>query len=448
MLDILRDRIGEESKLGFELAALAVFALLTLTIIDPLSIEMTVAATIVLVASPLVGAWGWPGAATPRNAALGLVAFLVVLGIAVSPGANTVASTTLLIAPLVRVCGFVSLGSRFERPVVRWFGAWLLVAIVATIAVIWIEVVQPPDIDVLGLHISAAETLADGANPYVEARSLDTSPLAPRGAEVIGYPYPPLTMLFFVAAQWVFGDPRWAGAIAIAIAVLLMARPWRRLPGEQSAALLAVGLAVLLQPALGNILRLGWTEPVALPLLVGVGLLWRRHPAQAAVLLGLTFGLKQYWIVALPLLLLWNDDFRWKRAWIAAGVAALSLLPAFLADPAAAWNSMVVALMELPLREDSIGLAGLGVETSLAVLLILTAGVAVWMGWRGGSIARFQLAVAATLATAFLFGSQAFVNYWFLIAVMAMIAVAESVSAPPDDIGRKSDKAIEPVTTG
>ena len=109
---------------------------------------------------------------------------------------------------------------------------------------------------------------------------------------------------------------------------------------------------------------------------------------------------------------------------------------------------MVVALMELPLREDSIGLAGLGVETSLAVLLILTAGVAVWMGWRGGSIARFQLAVAATLATAFLFGSQAFVNYWFLIAVMAMIAVAESVSAPPDDIGRKSDKAIEPVTTG
>lgn len=420
---------SSQPRLSYESAAIAAFALVSLTIISRIDIGVAVAATIVLIGSRLVGSWGPSLATRARHTALAVAGFLMILGVSAGFGGLAITLTTLLVAPAVVAVGFISLWGNIGRGPMRWVGSGLLVAIVLAVGAIWIVVVPMPEIDVLDLHVSAAEVLVAGGNPYAEARVPDTNSAAPPGAEIVGYPYPPLTMIPYVGAQLLFGDPRWASVIAIALTVMLIVRPRGATPRSPMAALLAVGLAVAVQPVIGHIVRHGWTEPLALPLLAGFGLLWRRNPTLAAVLLGLTFGLKQYWIVALPLLLFWSGGFRWKRFWIAGGVAALSLLPAFLVDPNAAWSAMVVNLMNLAPRPDSIGFVGIGWEVPLWLALALSAAVAVWMGRRGGGAPRFLIALAATLATAFLFGTQAFVNYWFLVGTLGMIAVAIDISS-------------------
>jgi hypothetical protein len=321
---------------------------------------------------------------------------------------------------------------RLEERGPRILAAGLLVVMVLTIGFIRIVAFEPPVIDVLDLHISAAEVLLDGGNPYTEATALDTGPNAGEGAVWVGYPYPPLTMIAYSGSFLLFGDSRWATVIAMAIVVVLLVRPWVRLSRVQAGALVALGLALVAQPVLGHVIRSAWTDALALPFLVGVGLLWRKNPLMAAVLLGLAFGTKQYFILALPLLLVWGDDYRWKRFWIAGGVAALSIVPAFVIGPGGAWDALVVAHLDTALRLDSIGVAGIGWDTPLWRLLAATVGVALWMGWAGGPASRFMLGLAATLAIAFLLGSQAFLNYWFFIGAVAVVAVAsdDRLAAP------------------
>lgn len=425
---------SSQPRLGYESAAIAAFVLVSLTIISRIDIGVAVAAAIVLIGSRLVGSWGPNLATRAQHTALAVAGFLMILGVSAEFGGWAITLTTLLVAPAAVAVGFLSLWGNIGPGPMRWVGPGLLVAIVLAVGAIWILVVPMPEIDVLDLHVSAAEVLAAGGNPYAEARVPDTNSGAPPGVEIVGYPYPPLTMIPYVGAQLLLGDPRWASVIAIALTVMLIVRPREAIPRSPMAALLAVGLAVAVQPVFGHIVRHGWTEPLALPLLAGVGLLWRKNSTLAAVLLGLTFGLKQYWIVALPLLFFWSDDYRWKRFWIAGGVAALSLLPAFLVGPTAAWNAMVVNLMDVAPRPDSIGFAGLGWEVPFWLALALSAAVAVWMGSRGGGAPRFLIALAATLATAFLFGTQAFGNYWFLVGTLGMVAVAIDISSTRDEL--------------
>jgi len=288
-------------------------------------------------------------------------------------------------------------------------------------------------IDVLDLHIAAADALLEGQNPYTELAVVDTSPTAEEGDFWVGYPYPPLTLIAYSGSEILFGDPRWASVIALVFAVILIAHPWRAMTRAQAGALVALALALVTQPVLGHVVRSAWTDPIALPFLVGVGLLWRRNPALSAVLLGLAFGTKQYFILALPLLLVWGDDYRWKRTAIAAGVAALSVLPAFVAHPQGAWDALVAAHLETPLRLDSIGLAGIGFAAPFWLMLVASVGVAIWMGWRGGPPPRFMLGLSATLATAFLLGSQSFLNYWFFIGAVVIVAVASDDALNGED---------------
>jgi hypothetical protein len=436
---------GPDHRLAvMEMMAIAAAVLIALAIVRPINVGVVVAATLALAASRSMGQWRTRRVAHTLTVGLFASAVFVLAALIVDRGLGALTVTVLVLAPMGGVVAWIAVRANLVVPRVRWVGAGLLVAMIGLIGLIWVGGSERPDIDVLDLHVSAAEQLAAGANPYVTARAKDTSPRALPGDEVVGYPYPPLTMLPYVSSQWLLGDPRWAGVIAMAVGVLLVARPWEELSGRGSGALLAMGVAITLQPALGYVLRQGWTEPLAVPLLAGVGLLWRKHPAAAAVLLGLTLGLKQYWIVALPLLIVWSDAYRWKRFAIAASVAALSLLVAVAPNPAAAWESLVLDLLAVPARVDSLGFAGLGWDTPFPAMLVLVVAVAVWMGWRGGTATRFQLGVAATLATAFLLGSQAFINYWLLVATIAMVAVAVNVADAPDEIEHTTGFISEP----
>lgn len=418
--------------LSIETLATGAFVLIALTIVRPINIAVVVAATVVLVASRLAPALRAQARAV-QTWCLWACGIAIGAGLLADGGFDTYTVMVVALAPLIAALVAILLWSDLDAKRMRWIGTGLLLMMVGVVAATWIVWVERPDIDVLNLHVSAAEQLTSGGNPYAGARAPDTGPAALPGDEVVGYPYPPATMLPFVASQWLFGDPRWAGVIAVAAAIVIVVRPWLAVSGDRSRALLAVGLAIVVQPALGYVLNQGWTETLALPMIAGVGVLWRKHPSAAAALLGLTLGLKQYWIVVLPLLIVWHDEFRWRRLAIAGGVAGLSLLPAFVADPRFGWQSLVVDLVSLPSRTDSLGLAGLGWNIPYVVVLVLVVAVAGWMGWPGGSSARFQLAIGATLATAFLLGTQAFVNYWLLVASIAMLALAVDVVDAPTE---------------
>ena len=422
MVDMLH---GErETWFGYQGMGILVFVLLALIIFKPIEIGVAVAATGILIASRAAGSWGPSTAERTRIAGLIVAGIVLASGLAVWQLGPFVALISTILLPLALATGFLSLKGKLEEQGPRLLAVGLLVVMVMTIGFIRIVAFGPPVIDVIDLHVAAADALLDGENPYTAATAVDTSPTAADGAVWVGYPYPPLTLIAYSGAQILFGDPRWASVIAVALAVILIVRPWATLTRAQAGALVALSLALVAQPLLGHVVRSAWTDPIALPFLVGMGLLWRKNPALAAVLLGLALGTKQYFVLALPLLLVWGDDYRWKRLWIAGGVAALSILPAFLINPRGAWDALVAVHLDTPLRLDSIGVAGIGWDTPLWLLVVASAGVALWMGWQGGAASRFLLGLAAALATAFLLGSQAFLNYWFFVGAVAIVAVA------------------------
>ncbi len=427
---------------AYEAAAVVGFVLLVITSITPIEVGAPIAATVVLVASRLLGSWSDP---ERRALEFGLAAAAVMLavGLLAGPWRPYISVTTLFILPLGLASAYLAWRGKLEERGVRLVATGLLASIVVLIGVLWIPSVVPPWTDMIYLHESAAEVILDGRNPYTDAYSVSTNPFAPEGAEYVGYAYPPLTMIAYAGSHILFGDSRWAGVIAMVAVVVLIMRPWETMTRRQGAALIALGLAIVLQPWLGTIIHFGWTDPVSLPLLLAAGLLWRRHPMLSAVLFGLAFGTKQYFVLALPLLLAWNDTYRWKRTLIAGGVAALTLLPAVLINPVAFWDATIAGTLNAPIRLDSSGLAGLGLQLPFWLVVALAIGVAVWMGRTGGSSSRFLLAIAATLSIAFVTGFQAFMNYWYLVGAVAIFSVVAVVSTELASSDAHSEEPLE-----
>lgn len=412
-----------------EAVALACLGLLALASFDRVAIAAVTLGTVALVSTPPLERSGDPKVLRRGVAALALA--MVALRFVATIGDAAGSFTLLISVPAAIGVGMIAWRTGDLTARLRWLSALTLMATVMAIGYTWIVGVERPQIDVLELHVAASEILERGGNPYAEARVSDTHPDAAPGDVIDGYPYPPSTMMAYATADWLFGDPRWASVVAVAAAVVLLAQPWARVSSDRAAAMLGVALLIVLMPDLGPIFRNGWTEPIAVPFVVAAGLLWQRRPLLAAALLGLAFGTKQYWIIAAPVVVLWADR-RWQRASISGMVAAASMLPAFVLAPGATWRSLVTDVLALAPRTDSIGLAGIGWSVPLVLLLPACTGVAFWMT-RRQSPCHFVLALAATLAVAFLLGSQAFINYWFLIAAMAAAAVVVSLRSPASD---------------
>ena len=56
--------------------------------------------------------------------------------------------------------------------------------------------------------------------------------------------------------------------------------------------------------------------------------------------------------------------------------------------------------------------------------------VAIPLGRRAGGGSEFALATAAVLSVAFLFGFQAFANYWLLVVALCVLAAVAAATAP------------------
>lgn len=308
-----------------------------------------------------------------------------------------------------------------------WTGRHLVLAGAAVIVTglitgaLLIRAAENIGIDVVLVHQAAASALARGENIYGPAVTVPSGhPDAPPGSMVVGYPYPPVVAVAYAAGTWLFGDPRWTNLAAWAV---LTVCAFVLFAARQKAALPFLLIAAL--PGWAAMLQTGWTEMLSAALVALAAVSWR-HPVLSGVALGLALGSKQYFAVALPLLLL-HKDSRPRRAPVALATAAIALLPAFILAPGDAWRVLVLTHARTSPRFDSTNLAG-----ALATFDIrwappawLTLGVAMvvisMLARRADDPAGFWRACGGGLAAFFLLSSQAMPNYWYLVAVIVVI---------------------------
>jgi hypothetical protein len=311
-------------------------------------------------------------------------------------------------------------------------GRLVMVLGVATFVVLSIEVMLTfggnlYGLDVYRSHEAAADAIRSGQNPYTDAVVVaDGSPNAAPGDVIEGYSYPPVTMVAYVAGDLIAGDPRWASVVAIFGVVGVMVALGRGSPGPV-ASVLVILIAVPLHRA---IMWSGWTEPLSLALLTGGVVLWRQK-VLSAFLLGLALASKQYLALLVPVLAM-VDMRPWRRTAISVGVAALTLVPAALADFSSFWFTMVERPLSLGFRPDTRSVSGalaeLGFDVAIPSWLMLVAVVlfSVAVARRVRTESDVAAAAAALLAVTFLL-SMAFTNYWWLVQWTTAVSVVLSL---------------------
>lgn len=348
------------------------------------------------------------------------------------------AVSVVLVAVAGAVVVWLFVGARVAESGGKWLLtglALLVVGVAATAALIQTE---QPRIDVILINEAGADALASGENPYVTVVVPDANPFAEEGSRFIGYTYPPAALAAFSGSEWLTGDTRWINVLGIALFVLLVAGPWRNRGDDINRVFLAGALALAFLPQLAFLLTHGWTDPIALPLLAGAALTWSRRPVAAAVMLGLALATKQYFVLLAPLILVWNDEHRWKRTTIVAAVVGITMLPAVIAGPQAFWEAVVAPAFETVPRPDSLNVIALGFEPPSWLASASGLLVAVTLGRRGGGAASFFGASAAVTGVAFLFGSQAFSNYWLLVLGLIVLSYVSDADGEP----LPSDKGV------
>jgi hypothetical protein len=329
------------------------------------------------------------------------------------------------VAWLVFGVGLVWLARRAE--VLRW-GVAIAVVLTVILGADLIRSTPEPDIDVWRLHKTAADRLTSGESPYGGLAVKDDSPIAAEGQVIDGYPYPPVTLIAYSLGSWA-GDPRWASLMAWLVVLFALAS----MVSRQSSRITGMALFafVAMQPGWPFVLEFSWTEPVTLALLAVALSTWKRLPITSSIFFGLAVASKQYMAIALILLIFGKVDRKVTRVTISAGVALLTILPFFLADPAGMWSSLVAFFLEAPPRPDSSNLVGLLATSGVSwdphpvITGLVPTGAAVALArTMPGSPSYLALSLAGVLAVMFFLGSQAFGNYWLLVAIILALGLA------------------------
>jgi uncharacterized membrane protein len=386
-----------------------------------------------MMAMVLLAAWAFRASGTiagiPPRAGLLLILGLAALGIAVPaylrfphpPPAFFVAGAlvTVLSAVVIRF-------SQRSQPLASALTVTVLVAVAMSFALVLAT--AGSGLDVVELHYEAAEALADGESPYGDAVNVPNgSPYAEPGSTIVGYPYPPVTAVSFSLSVWMFGEPRWT-SVVFWLATLVVGTFLAVGRQDRSSAMAVVALASI--PAWALIIQAGWTELLSLGLIALAVLAWEKRPITASVVFGLAIASKQYFVVLLPLVLL-HPAIRGRRSLLAIGTALATTIPLVALDPTGAWRALIEYHASTPPRPDSANLVGFigsfGPLRSLPLILVIGLPLVVaWVLARRGdqTVSSFLISSLWVLGTFFMLSSQAFANYWFLIAGLCAIAMS------------------------
>lgn len=366
--------------------------------------------------------------------------------ILVSPGAlpvPTVDGTALRWADartLVVLAGIVGLSGLAERPPLGRLHLPVLLGLVLVLGLWIVATSHWPSIDVYFFERDAGIRLGQVTNPYggsianiYGSTRWYGDGFATAERVLIGYPYPPVSLLATSAGQLLGDEPRTGLVLAIVAAGAIVGSMRRDPVGRGAAALL------LLTPALPFLLHDAFVEPVAIVLLAATVAAARRSPRLTAIFLGLFLFAKQYCLIAIPLIPLLVRSGAPRRdvvrlTVLAAASGLLVLIPFLAWDPSAFVRDVVEFHLASPLRPDSLGF-GPAIATAMGKLPIWVTGgsalaalaLVLWRApWTPSGFAAGTGFVLLVLAA---FAKQAFPNYYLLVIGALCIAIA--ASRPP-----------------
>lgn len=367
-------------------------------------------------------------------------------------------STLLYAAVGVAVAAFAVAAVAWLSRVLRWVGAGAIIGIHLALGV-WTIGLQPapaPPIDVFLFQRDAVAALLAGVNPYAitfpnpYANDAYYGPgMVADGRLNFGFVYPPLSVYLSTLGWWVGGDVRYAQLGAMTIAALCMATARRGPLGP-----LAAGL-YLFTPRNLFVLEQSWTEPFVVLFLAVTVWCAARCPRVVPFALGLYLAVKQYAVLALPLVLLVaRPPMRFAGFWravvpaglVAAAVTAplaLGALPGFV-------RAVVTLQFDQPFRPEALSYVGLlagpvvpgapppappfGTGVAFAAAAAV-GGLALWRAAR--TPAGFALGVSALFLAFFVLNKQAFANYYFFVIGALCVAVAATDPADEPWAGRQ-----------
>ena len=283
-----------------------------------------------------------------------------------------------------------------------------------------------PGIDVFALHQQGAERLLALEPVYGNVAVVDSN----THARVIDdYVYPPLSLVLTTLGYAVSGDSRLGALVAVLLTAVLVQRIARRRLGDDDVLPELLAAALLLQPRAPYVLSQAWGEPLALPFVAGFALLAdQRRNVGAAILLGLACATKQYLLV-LGAAALWAPGLGLRGALIAGATVVATLLPFALWTPGELWEGLVTHHLDNPFRKDALGFPALAVRFGLPE-------APGWLGFLALPIVllgaarlprRLDVALGVPLVALtwfFLFGRQAFANYYYFVTSAAFVWVA------------------------
>jgi hypothetical protein len=316
----------------------------------------------------------------------------------------------------------------------RACAVWTAVAL-ATFLVIATPIAMPdPMIDVWTLTQASVHALLHGVHPYTVATPDVYGGQYDFGYTTSAYPYMPLNLILAAPAVALFGDYRFALALCFPITVLLLRAAARRLAVTPHT-IDVLTLAFALQPHAAFIVSAGWIEPMMVMMAAAFVYLSAREPGGtgAAIAFFLLAAMKQY--IATPVVLFLAMAPRPRARAVAAGViaAAGTVIP-FLVwnwQPTLTGMTSILTHMRAPaaFRADSISLtaaverlSGWRAAAWLGAVAQLAAGGAAFAMLRRDGLGGLLLASALALLMSFLFGTQAFVNYYSFAAAMLLFA--------------------------
>jgi hypothetical protein len=300
-------------------------------------------------------------------------------------------------------------------------GAWILHAC------------PEPPIDLFPLHQQAAEALLHGKSIY-EPGNIDTwTTYVHQHAKIDEYVYLPLGAYFTTIAYVITHDIRWADLAGILLggAFLWMAarRAFTRVAGEERAAIWAdlVTALFLFHPRGWLVLEMAWTEPLCAPFLAGfVAAALARRRALACVCLGLLVAGKQHLVLYVPYLMM-VPGIGLGGAILAGLVGLATVAPFAIWTPYGLLRGIWLLHKNGPFRSDA-----LSVPAELSSRWLMPA----WVGFLAAvaplasiprlprRLAPLLLGSCATFMLFYLLGRQAFLNYYWLLDLTGLLALA------------------------
>lgn len=362
-----------------------------------------------------------------------------------------VCTTLQLITAIALVVSHLS-GRRL--PWVVWPALAIAWAIVPLVRIQTLHASPNPAIDVFVTNTMASDYLLAGENPYaahypdVYQGKFDYQP---------GFFYWPVYLFWATPFRALLGDVRWAMIAADLLTAAALVFVGRRLkfPATTTALLPLLWFA---HPVSLLVLELAWIDPL---LIAGIAallacMLSRRWLA-VGVLLGIVAATKQYGTlvgVMTMVTIFAHHRPAAKRVLITSATVWLSLmLPFVFLDGRALFDNTIGVYIGAAVRPDALSLVAHLKNTLditlpggmlLAVYLSVVAGGCWWLAKRtDGDLAPWAGILATAMGTIFLFGKQAFCNYYYVVAFLVLAFMVLSMAADLAVIRRQQNSLAE-----